>query len=192
MSITQSPLGAPGLTWDEFCALPEPMDGRHATALIDGEVIWVSAPAPNHQLILANLQFAFEHWMRAGSGRGLAIATPAVKIHDRRGYEADFGWWPETQVTHGQPQPFVGLPVIAVEVWSPSNWRQERLRKFGDYARAGIAELWGIEPGDRRIDVARRPVGGVYDDIADLGPGDELTSPLLDGFTLAVDDLFRW
>ncbi len=180
------------MTWDEFCALPEPTDGRHATALIDGEVVWVNPPAPDHQLVLGNLHFAFQTWMRAAPGRGLAIASPGVKVHDRRGYEADFGWWPEGRVQRGRDQPFVGLPVIAVEVWSPSNWRTERLRKFGDYARVGIAELWGIEPGDRRVDVVRRPVQGTYEDIADLGPGDALTSPLLDRFSVPVGALFRW
>lgn len=192
MSSTHAPLGGPGLTWDEFCALPEPTDGRHATALIDGEVVWVNPPAPNHQLILGNLQFAFQTWMRAAPGRGMAIHTPGVKVHDRRGYEADFGWWPEDRVRRGEQQPFVGLPAIAVEVWSPSNWRQERLRKFADYARVDIDELWGIEPGERRIDVARNPTDGVYEELLDLGVHDDLTSPLLEGFSLPVDELFRW
>jgi len=186
---THAPIGEPGLTWDEFCALPEPTNGRHPAALIDGEVVWVNPPPPSHQLILSNLQFAFETWMRAAPGRGLAIASPAIKVDERRGYEADFGWWRESTVRRGTEQPFDGAPALAVEVWSPSNWRQERLRKFSDYAHAGTAELWGIDPAVRRVDVARGLRDGVYVELLDLGSTDALTSPLLDDLTVLITDL---
>jgi Uma2 family endonuclease len=193
MSMAQSTLGGPGLTWDEFLDLPRNDElGRHKAALIDGEVIWVSPPGHLHQLILGNVYAALRRWTDAAPGRGLAMFAPGVRITDRRGYEADLGWWPDEQLVRGERAMPDGPPLLAVEVWSPSNWPSEQLRKASDYARVGVGELWGLHPDQERITVVRRPVDGTYAELFDLPVGAPLTSDLLEGFEAEPSTFFRW
>ncbi len=192
MSTTQPTLGGPGLTWEQFLDLPTHDErGRHKAALIDGEVLWVSSPGFPHQKILGNLYLALRQWTDAVPGRGLVLITPAVQITARRGYEADLGWWPQERVDPGASTMPEGVPALAIEVWSPSNWPGEQMRKASDYARAGVAELWGLHPDQERVTVGRGPVDGTYADLFDLPVGDRLTSPLLDGFEVDLDSIFR-
>jgi len=176
-------------------ALPDLSDGRHAVALIDGEVVWMNPPSPNHEMIVLNLRSALLGWTGPGLARGYAITRPLVRVPDRPlGYEADLGWYPPGQVeVEGDDAGALvthGLPPLVAEVWSPSNWSIEVHRKVQDYARAGIAELWGVSPELRTItrftDLAER----AYGTIVELGAADHLTTGLLPGFTTTVAGLF--
>ncbi len=65
------------------------------------------------------------------------------------------------------PQP---LPDIAVEIRLPSTWRYDIGPKKRRYEQHGLPELWLV--------------------YLELARGDELTSPQLPGFALAIDELF--
>ncbi|HEX6421486.1 MAG TPA: Uma2 family endonuclease [Acidimicrobiales bacterium] len=177
-----------GITWDEFLALPH--ETRNA-ALVDGEVV-VNPPNPQHELVVQNLVIAFRAWLRQAPGRGDVSTQQPVKINDRRGYQPDFMWYPpERCAPPGEPASFNGPPSLVVEVLSPSTRSFDLIRKRGDYERVGIGEVWFVDPRDERVLVCQRPeVGGCFTD-RELGPGDTLASPLLDGFAVEVGELFR-
>jgi Uma2 family endonuclease len=81
-----------------------------------------------------------------------------------------------------------GTPDLAVEVLSPGTRRLDLGRKRDRYRDAALPELWLVD-GPASTVVAVRFAGGATDD-AEFGPGDSVTSPLLAGFSLAVDALF--
>ncbi|MBN9097431.1 MAG: Uma2 family endonuclease [Pseudonocardia sp.] len=60
--------------------------------------------------------------------------------------------------------------------------------KRDQYLRASTRELWLIDTPASTVLVHR--AGQPLDDALELGPGEQLTSPLLPGFTLAIDELF--
>lgn len=84
-----------GLTWDEFLALP--YETRNAS-LIDGEVV-VSAPNAQHEVVVRNLNRVFMEWIEDRSGDGEVVTQQPVKIHERRGYQPDFAWYPPERCT---------------------------------------------------------------------------------------------
>jgi len=176
------------LTWDEFLALPH--ETRNA-ALIDGEVV-VNPPDAPHELIVRNLNLAFTDWTRGGSGRGEVSTQQPVKVNDRRGYQPDFMWYPpEHCAPPDEPPSFSGPPSLIVEVLSPSTRSFDLIRKRADYEHIGIAEVWFIDPRLPQVMVCRRPLpDGPYRD-TELVAVDTITSPLLAGFELRVDELYR-
>ncbi|MGH9112892.1 MAG: Uma2 family endonuclease [Acidimicrobiales bacterium] len=176
------------LTWDEFLALP--YETRNA-ALVDGEV-WVNPPNAQHELVVRNLNIMFVQWMRAGAGRGDVSTQQPVKISDRRGYQPDFMWYPpELCAPPDEPASFSGPPSLLVEVLSPSTRSFDLIRKRADYEHVGIAEVWFVDPPERKVMVCQRSEPGALYGDTELGAGDTISSPLLEGFELPVDDLFR-
>jgi Uma2 family endonuclease len=176
------------LTWDEFLGLP--YETRN-TDLIDGKMI-VNSPNAQHERIVGNLLFALKLWQRGLPQRlgGLTTQQP-VKVSEHHGYQPDMSWFPVEQCEPaGERAAFSGLPVIVVEVLSPSTRRIDLVRKRGDYEALGIPEFWIIDPDTEVMLIARRPErAGGYVDLV-LESSDTITSPLLPGFQLAVSDLF--
>lgn len=174
------------LTWDEFLALP--YETRNAS-LIDGEVV-VSSPNARHEWIVHNLHLTLGTWARAAPGRGGVCTQQPVKITDRRGHQPDFAWYRSYVVEDGMPS-FPGLPDLIVEVLSRSTRRHDLVRKRRDYEQIGIGEVWFIEQDTMRLGVlaCQRDRGAFVD--RELEPGDQLTSPLLDGFSVDVVGLYR-
>lgn len=175
-----------GLTWDEFLALPD--ETRHCS-LVDGTVI-VNPPNTPHQLVVRNLVYAFDSWRRAAPGRGQTTMEHPVKASERTGYLPDVCWFPEDQYSSGDEPTLHGVPRLVVEVLSPSTRRLDLVRKRADFGTIGIDEVWYVDHYERTVLVCRRVDG--TDQYAEerFGKGDVLTSPLLDGFTLPVDELF--
>jgi Uma2 family endonuclease len=88
-----------------------------------------------------------------------------------------------------RPQP---LPDIAVEIRSPSTWRYDIGVKKARYEEHGLPELWLVDTAADEVIVFRRsqPKAPTFDVSLELARGDALTSPLLPGFALALDELF--
>ena len=189
VAMTDHPIaGETGLTWDEFLALPyETRNG----ALIDGEIV-VNSPNAAHELCVFNIFGALAQWYRAAPGRGEASTQQPVGISARRGYQPDLAWYPPEQCSPpGEPPVLTGVPAIVVEVFSPSTRRFDLVRKQHDYAVVGVRELWFVDPIERRVMLARQPsASGAFAELVELAVGDEIGSPLLDGFALAVADVF--
>ena len=47
----------------------------------------------------------------------------------------------------------IGVPVLAVEVLSPSSTRHDGVRKFTLYQRVGVKEYWIVDPVNPQVDV---------------------------------------
>ena len=174
------------MTVAEFFELPEE---RWAT-LVDGEVI-VWPPRIRHQRVELALTVALVRWSEAQPGRGEATLPLGVVLDDHNYYEPDILWYrdgrepgPETWL---QP-----LPDIAVEIRSPSTWRYDIGPKKRRYEQHGLPELWLVDTEADEVFVFRRstPASEEFDVVLQLVRADNLTSPQLPGFELALDKLF--
>ena len=189
VTAAPAPASAAGLTWEQFLALPDDDALRHAE-LVDGEVV-LNPPTSLHQRVVFRMMAELEDWSLSPAGAGEPTMEPVVQVAPRRGYLPDVAWYPpERCAPEGQPPSFHGPPALAVEVLSPSTRLLDAQRKRTDYARVGVDELWLVDPLGPAILVLRRE-----DDaqeltlVADLGPDDTLTSPLLLGFSVPVRGL---
>jgi len=166
-------------------------DERWGSNLIDGEVV-VSEPLPLHQAILGDLLFAVKLWCRAAPDRGEVIMPIDVALDEYNCFGPDLLWYREGRApgrTEVRPQP---MPDIAVEIRSPSTWRYDIGVKKTRYEEHGLPELWLVDTAADEVIVFRRsqPKVPSFDSSLELARGDALTSPLLPGFALALDELF--
>ena len=184
MAVTAHPQDR--LTVDEFFALP---GEQSHTQLIDGEIV-VNAPSRRHQDIILWLATEFELFSRAHRHVGRPGLEMDLPVGDRNVYLPDL-WWASPSRLPG-PKRFDGTPDLAVEVRSPSTWRFDVGTKKRGYEAAGLGELWLVDTQADRVVVHRRsaPATPRFDVTFEVSAGDQLTTPILPGFTLDVAHLF--
>jgi Uma2 family endonuclease len=176
------------MTADEYLAAP---DDERRTELVEGEVI-VHPPLPLHQFVLTDLVHALTRWAAAKPGRGRFSLPLDIKLDEHNVFGPDFLWYAEGRVPgRHDPRPYP-LPGLAIEVRSPSTWRYDIGAKKSAYERAGLAELWLVDTAASEVLVFGRsaPDGTAFDVSLELAAADELTSPQLPGFALALSSLF--
>jgi Uma2 family endonuclease len=176
------------MTADEYLAVP--YDGTR-TMLVEGQVV-LNQPGNLHQFVLLDLIVALTAWASAAPGRGRVSLPLDVKLDEYNVFGPDVMWYGEDRApARHDPRPYP-LPGLAVEVRSPSTWRYDIGAKKSAYERAGLAELWLVDTAASEIYIFLRssPRATSFDVSLELGPGDELTSPQLPGFALALSSLF--
>ncbi len=174
------------MTAEEYLALPV----QRWTELVEGELV-VSQPRIEHQAVAGRLFHVLTLWTAAESGRGEVTLPLDVELDDTNIYAPDVLWFSEPRRPRRgvRPQP---LPDIAVEVRSPSTWRYDIGAKKAGYERYGLPELWHVDTDAEVVLVFRRSRlrGSAFDVSLELATPQALTSSLLPGFSLALDDLF--
>jgi Uma2 family endonuclease len=176
------------MTAEEFLALPDTDDLRWAQ-LIEGELI-VDAPRPLHQWVAGELIYLLMSWSRAGEGRGTVWHHLGVKLDERNVFQPDVLWYREDAGPDVHSRPPSPVPQLAIEVRSPSTWRYDIGAKKAAYEREGLRELWLVDTDAKVVLIFRRSaVEAPSFDVA-LEVGDILTSPQLEGFELALSELF--
>ncbi|MGB3614945.1 MAG: Uma2 family endonuclease [Elainellaceae cyanobacterium] len=156
------------MTYEEYLELP--YLGRR-TEFVDGRVIELNPPGPLHNEIAETLFI----WLRSyfitnglpyRCKDDLQIEIPPV-INRGRGREPDLvvctkDQWAEI-MSSGQPSFRLGNPpLIAIEILSPSNWRQDMKEKQAEYARAGVPEYWRINPWEKWVEVLQLNKNSTY------------------------------
>ncbi len=178
------------MTADEFLASPVPQRGRPWN-LVEGEVV-VNEPTMLHSEVIIDLLYALETWARAEPDRGAPRVPLDVKIDERNVYAPDMLWYADGRVPGRYDEPPYPMPDLAVEVRSPSTWRYDVGAKKAGYERQGLPELWLVDTQADVVLVFRRssPAAPAFDVALELDRAQQLTSPLLPGFSLALAQLF--
>lgn len=177
------------LTVEEFLELDLPGETTKYE-LIDGEIVEMNAPIPEHielQSLLLKLFGPYE--LRHPEFR--AITEPGLKLASRQ------MWIPDLMVLlspeHGGrcirlKKLYSGPPHIIVEVLS-SKPLADLITKREAYEQAGIPEYWILSPEDGEA-LFLRLEGSTYRQVARLREG-RYDTPHLPGFVLDVGALFR-
>jgi len=83
----------------------------------------------------------------------------------------------------------LGSPDIVVEILSPGNNKKELQNKYEVYEEAGVLEYWIIQPIEKTF-LKYTLINGSFQPSRLLTIGDEVTTPILPGFALSLDELF--
>jgi Uma2 family endonuclease len=83
----------------------------------------------------------------------------------------------------------LGAPDIVVEILSPGNNKKELKNKYEVYEESGVLEYWIIHPQEKTF-LKYTLTGGEFQPSKLLTLGDEVSSPILPGFSLSLDELF--
>jgi Uma2 family endonuclease len=181
-----SPAQTTRYTYDDLATFPN--DGLRRE-LISGELIVSPAPRTRHQTIVVELVLALGVYARSHSGTVLTAPLDVV-LSNQDVVEPDVLFIRPEHVDRIEEQFIRGAPDIVVEVSSPSTRHLELVRKRDLYERHGVPEYWHVDLETDCLQVYQLN-GEHYGTPQTLKRGDKLTSPLLPGFAVAIDDLLH-
>ncbi len=145
--------------------------------LIRGGLVRDPAPVPWHQVLVLRVRDALA---AAAPGRMVLVAPVDVRVDRHNVLQPDVLLLPETarvrEVDRDTP-----VPPLVVEVLSPETSRRDRLVKAALLLRAGVLEVWLVDPATRAVGL--RTAGG-------LTEGAAAVSTVLPGFRFDPDRLF--
>jgi Uma2 family endonuclease len=174
------------LTAEQFDNYPFEEDKRYE--LDEGELIEMTRPAYKHNRVMGTLFAELHNYFRKVRMGEVLLSENlyALSANTRRA--------PDVAVILGDCHEELKdakviqiIPDIAAEILSPFETPRMIHRKLKQYFEAGVKEVWLIDPDSREVEVWR---GAALPDRA-LVSGEALTSPLLPGFELPLDELFR-
>ncbi|MDX6612151.1 MAG: hypothetical protein QOD75_1337 [Blastocatellia bacterium] len=167
-------------------------DDNNRYELIEGELFVSRAPGLPHQLILQRLQLALGKHLESNPIGILAPGAGAVFSE----YDAVI---PDLVFVRQErwdsivaDEKFVGAPDLVIEVLSPGpeNSRRDLVVKRQLYAKYGVQEYWIVDPQTSSVQIYRL-AGQNLDEVVTLSVDDEITSPMLPGFRLMVNAVFK-
>ena len=85
----------------------------------------------------------------------------------------------------------IGAPDIVVEILSPGNNKKELQNKYEIYEEAGVQEYWIVWPVSQTFLKYTLNEAGKYIPSRILTGGDEVTTPILPGFVLNLEEVFE-
>lgn len=85
----------------------------------------------------------------------------------------------------------IGAPDIVVEILSPGNNKKELINKYEVYEEAGVKEYWIVSPEDKSFFRYILDNHGKFQPTKLLTVGEEVSTPILPGFTLVLEEVFE-
>ena len=164
----------------DYNLLPEGFPAQ----LVEGQLVRDPSPVFGHQrtaLRIASLLSGL-----VGDSR-MGIAPTDIVLDDFNVYQPDVVVFRTAldDEAHGED---VGIPLLAVEVLSPSTARRDRVVKRTRMLDAGVDEVWLVDRAAGMIEVYDRHR---YRDVPRRATkSDQLRSRVLDGFVLVPLELF--
>jgi Uma2 family endonuclease len=83
----------------------------------------------------------------------------------------------------------IGAPDLVIEILSEGNNKKELKNKYEVYEESGVKEYWIINPKGQTLTI-NTLVNGHYNTSRLLTSGDEITTAILPGFVLILDEIF--
>ena len=172
-------LAEPRVLWSESAFLSRP-DSLARAELLDGELVVTPSPGFGHQDTAFRMARALDVWaLRVGFPGVVAMAPIDIVFGPDLVLQPDVIVFPRSDVlpVRGEVRE---VPLLCVEVLSPSTRGYDRITKRTRYAAAGVAELWCMDPeGD--VERWHGPGLAAHEVVAGA-----LTTPLLPGFAFDV------
>jgi Uma2 family endonuclease len=171
-------------TYDDLLAFPEDNNRRE---VIGGELVVAPSPMVRHQRCVGEVFAALRNY--ANMHGGLALAGPMdVYFTEENVVQPDVLYVTPRNLSKVEERPLRFPPDIVVEVSSPSMRRLEIVRKRNLYERFKVPEYWYVDLDADRIEVYRLRAEA-YGAPEILSRGEALTSDLLPGFSVSVDEI---
>ena len=179
----------PLMTVDDLDAMPE--DGNHYE-VIEGELFVSRAPGLPHQIVVTNIIGCFLSYF-AQNPIGRIITTPGLVFSQFSGVIPDLVFY-----SHARGKKIIAnnrlnaAPEIVIEILSPGreNISRDRVAKRQLYAKHGVSEYWIVDSENRSIEIYRL-TGQSLELVALLRNDDQITSPVLPGFSCPLSKIFE-
>ena len=157
--------------------------------LIEGELILAPAPVPRHQRIGMRFSNRMGPFIEA-NGLGELLAAPTdVYLSDTNVLQPDLLFVSNARIQIIGETNIQGAPDLVIEIASPSTEDRDRGSKLELYARFRVQEYWMAHPANETVEPLHLEngsfvSGGLY------RRGDKLTTPLLPGLVIDLNEIF--
>jgi Uma2 family endonuclease len=168
-----------------------PDDGKRYE-IIDGELCVTRAPHWKHQNVCVKIGTQLEIWSNQ-TGLGQVAFAPGIIFNDTDNVIPDVVWVSNQRLSEilDEAGHLTGAPELVIEVLSPGEAQEKRDKqlKLKLYSVQGVQEYWIFNREKETVEIYRRE-NGILKLAATLYKEDNLTSPLLPGFSCAVKVCF--
>ena len=168
---------------DDYLAL----DTNWLIEFSDGCVAFLPMPTLSHQLIVVFLCQALRSFVLARGLGTVIVAAYKVKLWERKYREPDVIFVTKEHESWLGEQFSQGADLV-IEIVSPEGRQRDLEIKRQEYAQAGIAEYWIVDPQVEQITVFALE-GSTYVVHGQYSRGDDAESRLLSGFKVGVTDV---
>ncbi|RLS53730.1 MAG: Uma2 family endonuclease [Planctomycetota bacterium] len=163
----------------------------HSNQLIEfthGVLEFLEIPTLKHQLIVAFLYERLQAHVRRDKLGKVLFAPLRIRVAPETIREPDVVYLSHKKVPRNKSKPPEGADLV-MEVVSPSEASRKRdlIEKRRDYAQAGIAEYWIVDPESSTITVLALN-GSKYEQAGKYKSGQKATSRRLPGFEIDVTE----
>ena len=157
--------------------------------LLEGGTDMAPAPSDKHQSIVVELVAALHKFVTEQRLGQVRVSPYDVVLSEYDVVQPDLLYVSEDRRSIITEANIQGAPDLVVEVLSPSSVQYDRGYKRTLYGRHGVREYWLVDPEAETIEVLARTGRGLGLR-ATYRRGETLTSPLLAGLTLELDQIF--
>ena len=186
-----------GLAQSNYVSLEDYFAMREETEdlleYIDGVVYMSPSPSTKHQRVSGRLQLKFGAFLEGSSCEvfnapydielkredieGSKIVIPDISIIcDKKGFTES---------------KYVGVPSLIVEILIPSNQSHDLITKLNLYMKYGVQEYWIVNPMLEAITVYVLNNEGMYEQFDIKTISGQVSSKLLDGFSVDLEYVFK-
>lgn len=167
-------------------------DNGNRYEIIDGELFVTGMLHWNHQRACVQISLALYSWLQ-NTGLGEVAIAPGIIFGDNDNVIPDVVWVSKEKLAEllDEAGHLTDAPELVVEVLSAGieNEKRDKELKLKLYSSRGVREYWIIDWRKQQVEVYRREQG-ILKLAATLFKDDELTSPILPGFTRTIASLF--
>ena len=187
-----SGMSAARLTYDDLVRMFPDEDGVRRE-LIDGELFVTPSPFTRHQRLVRRLAISLGNHLDANPTQGeLFFSALDVVMTPFDVVEPDLFVVLADQLEILTENNVQGAPGLVIEVLSRGTRKRDETLRRNLFDREGVREYWLVDPERNQIGVYRRSAGSfVRATTITAGTGELLTTNLLPGWSLSVDQLFR-
>ena len=178
----------------DYLSLPKIMQHYE---IVDGELIMPPASTLYHQWITKKLLFALDSYVQTYQLGIVLCALVDILIHQRpvQTRQPDVLYLSAERSGFKDSDSLIGIqlleiaPDLVVEILSSSDTRRKIKDKLADYQTIGVCECWLVSPEAQTVEALKFTPEKV-ERIGIFGTGQQVSSEVLPGLNLLVDDIF--
>jgi Uma2 family endonuclease len=166
------------------------LDTNHLVELSEGRLEVLPMPTEQHQLIVAFLYDALKAFVVARALGKVLFAPLRIELWEGKFREPDLVFLFQKHAAKRGDKYWRGADLV-VEVVSEDDPDRDLVEKRTEYAQAGIAEYWIVDPRDSTIRILTLEAGAAqYSGDLTCRPGDRASSKVLAGLDIDVTEVF--
>lgn len=174
-------------TYEDYLELPD----YPRYELLNGEFIVTPSPGTDHQGISFDLSYRIMDYLRKHK-IGRAFAAPMDVVFDRWNVcQPDLLFVSNERASIITSAAIMGAPDLVMEILSPSTQYYDLTKKKELYERFGVREYWIVDTIPHSVTIFANQNGRFQEKVSGSG-GKIAHSEVLPGFSVKVEELFKW